>query len=250
MKQLLALFLVTMLLSNFTFGQDDYVIEKPIEKKISVTDSLPNPDFTNYFINSAAFTLKEGTVRLSNSYIIYTKGSYGLTDNSTVSASLSLLGTFIGSFKQQIALTDELKLGFSASIGQLAALPTDSIVYFAGAQSMVTLGDLQNNITFGISYYYAQSTFALLAEEKTLFLSNFYIAGQKQIARRVYLIAEGMYFGSYSIFSGSIGTKIIIKRNMTLGLGFIPIAQRQYGISSSRLETGGLPYLSFRMLFD
>jgi hypothetical protein len=250
MKRILALLLLTMLLPNFSFGQDDYVIEKPIEKRKLLADSLPNPDFTNYFINSSALTLNKGSIRLSNSYILYTKGSYGLTDNSTVSASLSLVGTYIGSFKQQISLTDELTLGFSGSIGQLAALPTDSTVYFAGAQSMVTLGDIQNNITFGISYYYAKSTFDLLAEERSLFLSNFYIAGQKQIGKRVYLIAEGMFLGSYNLLSGSIGTKIIIKRNMTLGIGVIPIAQRQQGIRSSRLEAGGLPYISFRMLFD
>ena len=243
--------ILTLLISaNFSFGQDNYVIKKPTKNSSLIKDSISNPDYTNYLLNSSALTLKKGTARLSNAFIIYTKCSYGITNNSTISASLSLVGTFIGSFKQQISLTKELKLGLSGSIGQLASLPTDSTVYFTGIQSMVTLGDIQNNITFGISYYYAKSSFDLVAEDRELFLSNFYIAGQKQIGRRVYLIAEGMYLESYKVFSGSIGTKITIKRKMTLGLGIIPIAQRQYGISSSRIETGILPYISFRILFD
>jgi hypothetical protein len=160
------------------------------------------------------------------------------------------LGTLIGSFKQAISLTKELTLGFSGSVGQLASLSKDSVVYIAGAQSMITLGDIQNNMTFGISYYYTKSSFDLIGEERELFLNHFYMAGQKQIGRRVYLIAEVIYFESYQIFSGSIGTKIVIKKNMTLGLGIVPIAQRQYSIRNSRLDAVNFPFVSFRFLFD
>ena len=100
MKLLHSFFFIIILIPNFSFGQDDYVNEKPIKNRNLLEDSLPNPDYTNYFINSSALTLKKESIRLSNSYILFTKGSYGLTDNSTISVGLSLIGTFTGSFKQ------------------------------------------------------------------------------------------------------------------------------------------------------
>lgn len=242
--------LIICLNSFFAFSQEDYVIEKPIDKRISKFDSIPNPDFTNYFLNSSALTLKKGDIRLSNTDILFTKGSFGFTEKSTISASISLIGTFIGSFKQKIELKDNLNLGFSASIGQLAALPTDSVIFFVGGQSMVTLGDNQNNITFGLGYYFAKSSFTIVNNDRKLFLSNVYISTLKQVSRRIYLVAEGMYFGNYNLFSGSLGLKVIIKTNITLGFGIMPLAHRSGNIGRSNLEATALPILSFRMLFD
>jgi hypothetical protein len=80
--------LIICLNSFFAFSQEDYVIEKPIDKRISKFDSIPNPDFTNYFLNSSALTLKKGDIRLSNTDILFTKGSFGFTEKSTISASI------------------------------------------------------------------------------------------------------------------------------------------------------------------
>jgi len=230
--------------------EDEYVINQPNNQNENRFEKLKNPDFSNYLLTSSSFTLKKRDIRISNTNVIFSKASYGLTDKTTASLSISLIGTFIASIKQQVKIADELKLGFSAAAGQIAALPTDSIVFFTGGQSMITLGDHQNNITFGLGIYYAKSSFKLINEEKEFLLSNIYIAMQRQLGKRVYLIAEGIYFNNYNILSGSLGAKITIKESMTLGAGIMPLAWIDPSINTSNIEASAIPLLTFRMLLD
>ncbi len=243
-------FLLFYFIIFFTNAQDDYVIVEPTKPKNTVFSSIPNPDFTNYLLTSSAYTLKSRDIRISGTDIIFAKGSYGLTNNTMASISISLVGTLIGSIKQQIHINDDLKMAGSASIGQLLSIPGDSMIFFSGAQAMITLGDIQNNITLGSGIYYAKSTFDLINEERELFLNNVYISTQKQISQRVYLIAEGIYFWDYNVFSGAGGIKIIIKQHMSLGFGIMPLAWRDPSINKSNIEASAIPIISFRMLLD
>jgi len=235
-------------ISTLTNAQDNYVISKPSDKNIF--EKLENPDYTNYLLSSSSFTLKKREIRISNTDILFVKGSYGLTDNTTASLNISLIGTFVASFKHQIELADELKLGFSASIGQIASLPTDSIIFFTGGQTMITFGDFQDNITFGLGLYYAKSSFKIINDEEDFLLSNVYIATQKQLGKRIYLIAEGIYFTNYNIFSGALGVKITIKEYMTLGGGIMPLAWIDPSINTSTIEANAIPLITLRMLLD
>tara|TARA_B100000809_G_scaffold266402_1_gene328961 strand:+ start:7321 stop:8082 length:762 start_codon:yes stop_codon:yes gene_type:complete len=247
-------FILCLLLCGITTlakaQDDDYVINQPENQFKTSFEKLKNPDYTSYLLSSSSFTLKKRDIRIANTDILFAKGSYGLTDNTTASLSISLIGTLVASIKQQINIADELKIGFSASIGQIASLPTDSIIFFTGGQTMVTLGDHQNNITFGLGLYYAKSSFKVINEEKEFLLSNIYIATQKQLGKRVYLIAEGIYFNNYNIFSGALGVKITIKETMTLGFGIMPLAWIDPSINTSNIEANAIPLITFRMLLD
>lgn len=235
----------------FLKAQDDeYVISKPINKIEKKFEKLENPDYTNYLLSSSSHTLRKRDIRISNTDIFFAKGSYGLTDNTTASLSISLIGTLTASIKQQINLADDLNMGFSATIGQIASLPTDSIIFFIGGQTMITLGDKQDNITAGIGFYYAKSSFKVVNDEKEFLLSNIYVATQKQLGRRVYIIAEAIYFNNYNILSGALGVKITIKETMTLGFGVMPIAWIDPSINTSNIEANTLPLVTFRMLLD
>lgn len=251
MKRSLLLFIFFLGTIYFIEAQEDnYVINKPQNQFEDNFEKIKNPDFSNYLVSSPSFTLKKRDIRISNTDILFAKGSYGLTDNTTASLNISLIGTFIASIKQQINLAEELNLGFSASIGQAASLPSDSIIFFTGGQTMITLGDHQNNITFGLGIYYAKSSFELINEEKEFLLSNIYIATQRQLGRRVYLIAEGIYFNNYNIFSGALGIKVTIKESMTIGAGVMPLAWIDPSINTSNIEASAIPILTFRMLLD
>ena len=231
---------------------DDYVITPPKKQLKSDFNQLDNPDYTNYLLSASCFTLKKRDIRISNTDLVFSKVSYGLTDNTTASMSISLIGGLVASIKQQIHIADETRLGFSASFGQIAALPTDSTVLFAGGQAMITLGNHQDNITFGLGFYYAKSSFELIGNETNFLLNNIYLAGQKRLGRRVYFIAEGIYFNSYNILSGTMGVKITIKETMTIGAGVMslawidPITRNVFYAPAGSL----LPLLSFRMLLD
>ena len=249
MKKGVIFFLLFFALISTKAQDEDYVISKP-DNTENLFNPIPNPDFTNYLLTSSAYTLKSRDMRISGTDIIFAKGSYGLTNNTMASISISLVGTLISSIKHQIHINENLKLGVSGSIGQLLSIPEDSMVFFAGGQSMITLGDIQNNITFGTGFYYAKGTFDLLNEKREFFLSNAYIATQKQVGRRVYIIAEGIYFWNYNVFSGAAGVKIIIKEHMALGFGVMPIGWRDPTINRTNIEASAIPIISFRMLLD
>lgn len=248
MKKTVLIYLFFCLITLEVNAQDDYVISEPINDLKNNYSNIKNPDFTNYLLTSSSFTLRKKTIRISNTDVFYSKISYGITDNTTASLSVSFVGTFIASIKQQIHLTDYLKMGFSGSVGQLLAVPTDSVVFFTGGQTMITLGNQQNNITFGLGFYYAKSSFKTINEVTELYLSNVYVSTQKQLSRRVYLVAEGMYFGNYNVLSGALGVKVTIKEHMTIGGGLMPLAWIDPSINKSDVEAGAIPIITFRML--
>ncbi|MCO6501420.1 MAG: hypothetical protein J5I47_13750 [Vicingus serpentipes] len=252
-KELFFCCLFTITYTSIFAQVDEYVIDEPEKKEAKniLFSQIPNPDFTNYFLTSSAFTLRSRDIRLSNTDILFSKGSYGLTNNTTASINVSFLGTTAGAIKHKIELNDELNLGVSASLGSLATISEDSLIYFIGGQSMITYGDHQDNITFGIGYYYVISTFELLRNDEQLPFYNIYLGLQKQIGRRTYFMGEAIYFPEYNVITGSAGIKVIIKNNMSLCGGLMPISHEyQYVGNRNIRQSIIIPLLSFRMLLD
>jgi len=252
-KEVIFCVLLTVTFNNITAQVHDYVMDKPERKKAKnrVFSQIANPDFTNYFLTASAFTLRSRDIRLSNTDILFTKGSYGLTNNTTASLNVSFLGTTAGAIKHKIDLTDDLKLGISASLGSLATISEDSLIYFGGGQTMLTSGDHQNNITFGIGYYYVISTFELLRNDDQLPFYNLYIGLQKQIGKRTYFMGEVIYFPEYNVITGSAGIKVIIKNNMSICGGLMPISNEYQYVGNRKIrQSTVIPLLSFRMLLD
>jgi hypothetical protein len=255
MKKIIFFFFFSrFFLINLIAQEIDYVINNPdsIDNNLIKAKAfkIPNPDYTSYFLNSTAYTLKSRDIRISGTDLIFAKGSYGLTNNTMASVSISLIGTLVASIKQQVHLNEDIKLAFSVSFGQLLSVPKDSMIFFGGGQTMVTVGDIQNNITVGTGFYYSKSTFDIISEEKEFFLSNLYCGVQKQLSRRVYIILEGIYFWNYNVFSGAAGVKIIIKKEMSLNIGVMPIAWKDPNLNRSNIDGNILPIISFRMLLD
>lgn len=250
-------FSLFLTISNTYFAQDDYVISKPIEpqKKASniLFGKMDDPDFTNYFFTASAYTLKSRDIRISNTDILFTKGSYGLTNNTTASINFSFFGTITGSLKHKIELNEALNLGFSVGGGSLATIGagSDSIMFIGGGQSMITYGNHNDNITFGIGYYHVKSTFEFDNGDDEIPLYKIYVGLQKQIGRRVFILADGMYFADFNLFTGGIGVKIIIKDYMTLLLGVMPITQEYNYLNSTQIrESVILPVISYRIWLD
>ena len=234
----------------FSFGalaQDDYVSDKKIKNKKGFTN-IPNPDFTNYTFTASAYTLKKRDFRFTNTDVVFTKISYGLTNNTMVSGNMSFAGTFVGSIKHKINLNEGFDLAFTGSIGQALYLPTDSFVMVTGGQSIFTFGDYQNNFTIGAGFYYAKANYIMVNDEDELFFNNIYIGAQRQIKPKTYLLGEAMYFWNYNSFVGSIAMKFIIKTRFSLIVGLMPIWQHaRISANRSSVEGGVLPVIAFRM---
>ena len=244
-------FFTLITLSSLINAQDDYVEEIGKKPKNRMFSGTPNPDFTNYTFTASAYTLRKRDFRFSNTDIIFSKVSYGLTNKTTASLNMSFAGTFIGAIKHKININDGLDLGFSVSAGQALLLPEDSVVISTGGQAILTLGDHQNNFTIGSGFYYAESNFDMVSDKRQLYLNNLFVATQQQIRPKTYLIAEGMYFWNYNSFVGSVALKFIIKTRMSLLVGLMPI-YRDGRISPNRssVEGGVIPVISFRMWLD
>lgn len=212
---------------------------------------MPNPDYTNYTLTASAYTLRSRDFRFSGTDLLFAKVSYGIKTNTTVSGHISLLGSLIGSVKQKIPLGENLDLGFALSAGRALYAPTDSLVNIAGGQSMVTLGDFQNNLTAGVGIYYTHSNFELLEDKRDVFFNHVYAAVQRQLWSKIYLMAEGMYFWDYNTFVGSVVLKFIIKRDYSLCVGVMPLA-RDGRIAPNRsvTEAGVIPVISYRWLLS
>ena len=103
-KGLLFCFLIFGLIYYASAQNDAYVIEQPDNQLKNNFEKLKNPDYTSYLLSSSSFTLKKREIRIVNTDIIFAKGSYGLTDNTTASLSISLIGTLVASIKQQIKI--------------------------------------------------------------------------------------------------------------------------------------------------
>jgi len=252
---LIFLIFLNLVIFKVCAQDDDYVISNPtdIKKEIKPTtnstlNTVPNPDFTNYFVSSSAYTLKKNTFRLSGTDVVFVKGSYGLTDNTTVSVNLSLFGTVNASIKQKININEDIKLGISASVGRLFFLPPDTTVFNAGGEAMVTLGDVQDNLSVGTGFYYVKSNFDLINEEKELFIHTVYIGAQKQISRKMYLMAEVIYLLNDKVLTGAIGIKLVVGNRISLNFGLMPGAWNNPSNNKFSTMPGAIPLISFRML--
>jgi len=251
MKQkILFLFFSIIITSSFNAQEVDYVISNPSDdekkafKKPRAIDSTKtaNPDYTSYLLNASSFTLKKGGLRLSGTDALFMKGSIGITDNTMASVNISLFGTFTLSVKQKINLTDNLKLGIAASGGRLLFITFDSTTYFGGGQVMVTLGDHQNNITAGTGFYY-------LKDGKDDYLANnVYVAFQKQLGKKTYLMAEGIYFTYSKIITGALGMKIVFGDRIGLNFGLMPFGWINPTNNQVVAEKIVIPVISFRIL--
>lgn len=254
--------LLCFVLSSTAFAQtnDDYVNE---EKTISTKEKrsinpdattiygISNPDYTNHFLTPTSYTLKKKEIRVASTDIFFAKASYGLTNSTTISVNTALFGMFIPSIKQSIVINNELTIAASLSGGQLLAINEDSVIAFGGGSIMGTLGNIQNNFTFGAALYYAKGTFDFVNNEDELSFFHFFIGGHRQIGQRLFISFDLMYFPSYQVYTGSAGVKITIQENMSLGIGVMPIAWNDVSTNNGvEFQPILIPLLSFKVLFN
>jgi hypothetical protein len=233
--------------------EDDYVVKdkksaKPLYKKDLY--STPNPDYTSYFISPTAFTITKRDFRLASNDLIFFKVTYGLTSNTNVSINTSLFGSIIGSVKHSIVLKENQQLSFSASFGDFTASLKDTNVLFGGCDANFTLGDHQNNVTFGTGFHVVKSNIDLIQDKRQFFVHTLNFGVQRQIAKKTYLMIDGYYFTNYSILTGAAGFKFVIKTRYTLNAGVMPILWNNIRNTRYDVKPILIPVVSFRMLIE
>ncbi len=102
-----------------------------------------------------------------------------------------------------------------------------------------------------VGYYHVKSTFDFNNGDTELPLYKIYAGIQKQIGRRIFLLADIMYFADFNLITGGIGGKIIIKDYMTLLVGLMPITQEYAYLNNTNIrESIVLPVVSYRIWLD
>jgi len=71
---------------------------------------------------------------------------------------------------------------------------------------------------------------------------------QQQFGRKLYFVGEVLYFTDYNVFTGALGVKIILKENMSLNFGVMPLALHDVRRNTTVLSRAVFPLISFRML--
>ncbi|MBL1233552.1 MAG: hypothetical protein COA31_012605 [Flavobacteriales bacterium] len=251
---------ISFSVTAFAQTDDDYVNEdktttpkqkRSIDSDATIIYGISNPDYTNHFLTPTSLTLKKGEIRLASSDIIFAKASYGITNSTTISINSALFGMFIPSIKQSVAINNELTIAASLSGGQLLAINEDSVIAFGGGSIMGTLGNIQNNFTFGAAFYYAKGTFDFANNKDELPFFHFFIGGHRQIGQRLFISFDIMYFPTYQVYTGSAGIKITIRENMSLGIGVMPIAWNDVSTNNGvEFQPILIPLLSFKILLN
>lgn len=249
MKKLFAFFILLLQLS-LVYSQDDYVSVEPINEDNTPYQEFPNTDYTNYTVSSSAFTLKKYDAQVLGTDIIFGKMSYGIGERTTGSLNLSMIGTFIISVKHRFPISEDVNFALSACGGNFFLLNKDSIIRFTGGQSVITFGDHQNHLSIGAGLYFGKSTFEVLDNTHDLYFHNVFAAIHRQIKRKTYIVAEGMYLWNYNTFMGSVCVKFLIKRKMSLHIGLMPLYRNgRIRQNQNQTEGGLVPVISYRWLF-
>lgn len=167
-----------------------------------------NPHATRGFFAPTGFGLKKGEGYYNNVYVLFNSVTYGFTDN--LSMGVGIIPLFIDGGLPVVAyitpkVTFSAGENFHCGVGVLAGsfgFGTNRVS--AGiAYGIGTIGNHDDNLTFGLGYGYANGSFASVP------LIN--VAGQKRIARKVSLITENYFIssGGTSVFFGVSGVRIM-----------------------------------------
>jgi len=120
---------------------------------------------SRYFTTSNGYGLKKGNGYYQNMWIFYNQFGYGFTDNFSLSAGIVPLFLFAGTSspvwvtpKISIPIKkDMVNVGAGILVATVMGENTDAFGYGYG---VITFGSKNKNISFGLSYGYAGSTWA------------------------------------------------------------------------------------------
>ncbi len=151
---------------------------------------FPNPNATRLYIAPTGRMLKAGDGYFTDVYLFFGGFSYGLTDQLTIGGGLSLfpgLGIdkqlFFFTPKMGVALNDKLSLAVGALVIAIPDLDDDiGRPLVGGIYGVGTYGSIDNNLTLGIGYGFADGDLA----DKPILI----VGVQTRLSRRISFVSE------------------------------------------------------------
>lgn len=151
---------------------------------------FPNPNATRLYIAPTGRMLKAGDGYFTDIYLFFGGFSYGLTDQLTIGAGLSLFPAvsidkqlWFLTPKMGIAVNDELSLAVGALIIAIPDIDDDvGSPLVGGIYGVGTYGSLDNNLTLGIGYGFADGELA----DKPILI----VGAQTRLSQRISFVSE------------------------------------------------------------
>ncbi|MFZ4543969.1 MAG: hypothetical protein ACOYOA_07965 [Saprospiraceae bacterium] len=208
---------------------------------------FPNSNSTRYLFAPNAYALKKGEGYYQNTWVFMNQVSYGFTDKFTVglgTVPLFLFGSGIGNYTP-MWITPKYTFGSqekknNAAVGvfyfffPFAGISEDSPLSAGIAYGTGTIGDRNNNLSFGLGYGFGR--YSENGQKKTSFAKRptLNLSGMYRVGKRSYIVSEnwlvttgefnaGVFTGAYR-YSG---------KNVSVDIGLVAIATEEYtGIAS------------------
>jgi hypothetical protein len=198
---------------------------------------FPNPNATRHYFGPTALMLPKGSGYLADYWVFFPSVAYGVSDNFTFSAGMSILPG--AGFDEQIymlmpkfggPLTDKIHIAAGAlMIGHKEVDKTFGIAY-----GVATYGSIEHNLTVGLGYGFVGSEVA----SKPIVM----LGGQTRISRRLAFVTENWIVpGAESHPLYSWGFRFL-GESLSVDLGFLNVA-------GTDLSFPGIPLLDFVFSF-
>lgn len=202
---------------------------------------MDNPQSTRYFWAPNGYGLRKGEGYFQNTWVLFNQASYGFTNNISVGLGMMPLFLFAGAPtpiwitpKFSIPIVKDLfNAGGGILIGTLVGENTDPVGL---AYGVITAGNRDANLTFGMGYGFVGSDFG----ETPVFT----LGGIIRVSRKSYLLTENYLIsadGDGFTLLGLGGRTVWPRVSVDYGL-LIPIAPDMEGLVA-------LPWLSFVVPF-
>ena len=176
---------------------------------------LENPFGSRYFFAPNAHNLRKGEGYYQNSMVLFNQISYGFTDHFTLGIGIVPLFFFAGSstpawitpkFSMPIK-EDKISLGLGGLFGAVIGEKNSG---FGVSYGLLTLGNRDKNINFGLGYGYQDKGWA---DTPTISIS-----GMLRMTNKFYLMSEN-YLINKDLYILSAGGRLNLRRaNLDFGL--------------------------------
>lgn len=160
-----------------------------------------NVHFNRYFFAQSAFNIPKHSVNFST-YSFFTSIEYGIVDHVSISGGLSLLSVLNSEGFINVRIISPKVGGFKISDNVTAGAHAFYAVFDGDthrmASSIWTLGDKNQNLTFGLGYFSLTKnvnsrmpiTNILVSERKTFTSGHITLSGMTRITRKMFLMTE------------------------------------------------------------
>ena len=185
---------------------------------------FPNPMPVRYLHGHSAFNLRKDKWYVSTISFLFQSLRYGITDNLSAEAGISLYGLTLGQFfyygnlKYGLPIAKNLRVAASLFTSSPIDILSSSPSRLSSLSGLITYGNTENNITVGNTYF--------LRAVRTSGLNFITVRAMLRISNRFSFLTENWILPSDALISPSAGLRLMWRKG-TVNL-LIPLLEEEF----------------------